>query len=89
MSLVGWVVVLSLPVYAAVQLWLIKRIGEWFDVEPEDPTPGMVSARLSPEDRREREPDDGEVLCRSCGTLNDAGFEYCSACAAEMPRVVE
>lgn len=87
MSLLGWLIVLSLPVYAAVQLWLIKRLGEYWDVEPEEPTPEMVEARLSPEQREAREPDDGEVLCRSCGTVNDVDFDYCSDCAAPMSRV--
>ncbi|PSQ19555.1 hypothetical protein BRD00_01430 [Halobacteriales archaeon QS_8_69_26] len=87
MSLLGWLIVLSLPVYALVQLWLIKRVGEFWDVEAEDPTPEMVEARLSTEQRRAREPDDDEVLCRSCGTVNDVDFDYCKSCAAPMSRV--
>lgn len=87
MSLLGWLIVLALPVYAVAQLWLIKRIGEYWDVDAEEPTQEMVAARLGPDERRERETADGEVLCRFCGTVNDVGFEYCRGCAAPMSRV--
>lgn len=87
MSLLGWLIILSLPVYAAVQLWLIRRIGEYWEVDAEEPTTEMMQARLDPADRQAREPGDGEVLCRSCGTVNDVDYEYCRDCAAPMSRV--
>jgi len=84
MSLVGWAIVLGLPVYALVQWWLIVRLGEEVSVEdgaglPLSATYGGTVPHLTGEPAGT-----GSVTCRSCGAENAGSFDYCGRCVAPL-----
>jgi len=84
MTLVGWAIVLGLPVYALVQWWLIVRLGEEVGVEdgaglPLSATYGGTVPHLAGEPTGT-----AVVTCRSCGAKNGRRFDYCGRCVAPL-----
>lgn len=85
MSLVGWLIVLSLPVVAAVQLAAMVVLGRRLELDDDAPRPFAWGEAPTPED-------DGHApagasdhgTCPLCGTRNDPGFTYCRGCVQRL-----
>jgi len=88
MSLVGWAIVLGLPVFALVQWWLIVRLGSRLELD-EGAGNGMpqvttYGAAIPDVDDPPAPAASGTVTCRTCGAENDRGYDYCGDCAARL-----
>lgn len=80
MSALGWAIVLSLPVYAVIQLIAVVALGRRLELD--DDPPFVDSWGIT-------EPSDNRPvgICRACGTDNDPIFTYCSQCLTRLrPR---
>lgn len=81
MAALGWAIVLSLPLYAAVQLWLVVRLGR--RLERTDPGPARPDGWVAVSDGGR---DTDARVCRVCGAENEPEYDYCGGCAARLPR---
>jgi len=71
---------------AAVLLVAVLQFAVWRRLQSEDagtPESSAVSERAHPSDRRRRS-DGSMLLCPSCGAENDANFQFCRECVAQL-----
>jgi hypothetical protein len=74
--------VLAVLFVAVLQIVLWRRIQDGDVGSPDAPLPGEASASA---ERPAHEPEDPDVtLCPSCGTENDAAYEFCRECTATL-----
>lgn len=87
MSLVGWLIVLSLPVYAAVQIVLLVALGRRLALRS-----GDVALARPPAGAFAAGSNDPAVAgggsrraCPSCGSPNDVAYTFCRECISRLP----
>lgn len=79
MGWVGWLIMLSLPLYAIVQVVLLVRIGA--RVEADDPLP-VRGYRFEADPTPD--PPDAAGACQRCGTENDPAYRFCRRCVGRV-----
>lgn len=88
MSLVGWLIVLSLPVYAAVQIVLLVALGRRLALQSGDvaltrpPAGTFADGSDEPLERGSRR------ACPTCGSSNDLTYTFCRECLSRLPAAV-
>lgn len=85
MGVVGWLIVLSLPIYAAIQLYAIIAIGRHLALREGD----VAASRLPGSTTWGSTPDaapapDGSIRCATCGTANGRGYRFCRQCVGRI-----
>lgn len=80
MSALGWAIVLSLPVYAVIQLIALIALGRHLELDEDPP---LIDSWGFTEPLHTQPPG----ICRACGTDNDPISTYCSQCLSRLrPR---
>lgn len=77
MSVVGWAIVLSLPVYAAIQIVALLALGRRFELDADAPLPDSWPGENQPAIRRGQ--------CRTCGAENNPRYTFCGRCVSRLP----
>lgn len=85
MGVVGWLIVLSLPFYAAVQLYAIVVLGRHLALREGDVAASRPPASTTWGPTPEAAPTpDGPVRCGACGASNRRGYRFCRGCVGRI-----
>ena len=86
MGVVGWLIVLSLPIYAAVQLYAIVVLGRRLALREGDVAASRSPASTAWGSAAGAAPTapDGPVRCPACGAANGRGYRFCRQCVGRI-----